>query len=337
MNGGSDINLKKFRFQPRLEALRGLAAVSVIGFHAVNDEVVTGMAPVVLFFVLSGFVLARSLENEPSALLFFHNRILRLLPAAAGSVLLISALYWLFGFYVGYLPSFSPQNVLLNAMMLRSDINGPMWSLTVECFAAPLIFASFFGCRAFGIWPIIVLCAALFFLSFQGDYVHLLGGFTNLAPLYAFVVGVSLHFAVIKKVKLPVSPETIALGAFALLLTCALRKQTSLTILGEVIASGAIIFLVATRDQAAIFAVLDCVPARFIGRISYSLYLMHMIGLGVAARWQIDSAIWIFLCAIIITTPLAWLSWRFIEVPFQRLKLHRQDDGSIAPQMIRMM
>ena len=45
-------------FLPRLEALRGIAAVAVVGYHAHNDEVVTGMAPVVLFFVLSGFVLA---------------------------------------------------------------------------------------------------------------------------------------------------------------------------------------------------------------------------------------------------------------------------------------
>jgi peptidoglycan/LPS O-acetylase OafA/YrhL len=49
-------------FLPHLESLRGIAAVAVVGYHAYglcNDTAVTGMGPVVLFFVLSGFVLAR--------------------------------------------------------------------------------------------------------------------------------------------------------------------------------------------------------------------------------------------------------------------------------------
>src|ERR1700739_3826952 len=159
MEMGGDTTPKKLAFLPRLEALRGLAAVSVVGFHAVNDTIVTGMAPVVLFFVLSGFVLARSLEQNPSPVAFFRNRVFRLLPAAAATVLLFSALYWRFGFYVGYLASFSPLNVALNASMIRSDIDGPMWSLTVECFAAPLIIVCFFGYRRFGRWPLAALCA----------------------------------------------------------------------------------------------------------------------------------------------------------------------------------
>lgn len=187
-------SVEKLPFLPRLEALRGLAAVAVVGYHAVNDETVTGMAPVVMFFVLSGFVLARSLSNDDSPLRFFQNRILRLLPAAAASVLLLSFLHWQWGFYVGVPRSFELSNIGLNALMLRSDINGPMWSLTVECFAAPLILGSFFAYSKFGRCPLVLLCAALFGLSFWGDYVHLLGGVTNLAPLYAFVIGVCLHF-----------------------------------------------------------------------------------------------------------------------------------------------
>ena len=49
-------------FVPRLEALRGVAAVSVVGYHVAGiywDIVATGMIAVVVFFVLSGFVLAR--------------------------------------------------------------------------------------------------------------------------------------------------------------------------------------------------------------------------------------------------------------------------------------
>jgi exopolysaccharide production protein ExoZ len=141
---------QKLNFIPELESLRGLAAVSVLAFHAFdmrNETAVTGLAPVVLFFVLSGFVLARWLENNPGVRDFFVGRLFRLFPAAAACVLLLTALHWAFGFYVGFLASFDPLNVLLNAIMIRSDINGVMWSMTVECFASPLILVAFFAYR----------------------------------------------------------------------------------------------------------------------------------------------------------------------------------------------
>src|ERR1700755_289523 len=120
---------KKLSFIPELEALRGLAAVSVLAFHAFdmrNETAVTGLAPVVLFFVLSAFVLARSLENDPRARNFFLGRLFWLLPPAAACVLLLTALHWTFGFYVGFEASFTLFNILLNALMIRSDINGVM-------------------------------------------------------------------------------------------------------------------------------------------------------------------------------------------------------------------
>jgi hypothetical protein len=63
-----------------------------------------------------------------------------------------------------------------------------------ECAATPLILLSVWFFRKCGepaLWGVI---ATLVALSSWGPYVHLLGGFTNLAPLYAFVVGVMIHF-----------------------------------------------------------------------------------------------------------------------------------------------
>src|SRR5689334_22268709 len=75
----------RLEFLPRLESVRGLAAVSVVWYHVAGqylNTIVTGMAPVVMFFVLSGFVLARSLHNDPTPVDFVRHRIFRLLPAA---------------------------------------------------------------------------------------------------------------------------------------------------------------------------------------------------------------------------------------------------------------
>src|SRR5215469_805262 len=96
---------EKLLFLPRLESLRGLAAFSVVAYHAYGmryDTAVTGLAPVVLFFVLSGFVLARSLQKNASPLAFFRNRLFRLFPAAACTVFLLTILFYRYGFAVGF-------------------------------------------------------------------------------------------------------------------------------------------------------------------------------------------------------------------------------------------
>src|SRR5260370_15098675 len=193
--------------------MRGIAALAVVGFHVSNPfsagpafgwldgfafQIFTaffnGVGAVVTFFVLSGFVLARSLDANSDPVRFFRNRLFRLFPAAMAVVVLLTLLHWQFGWFIGREPSFDPLTVILNLLLIRSDINGVMWSMTVECVATPLILLSVWLFRRHGEAVLWGLAAFLFGLSFWGSYVHLLGGFTNLAPFYAFVVGVLIHF-----------------------------------------------------------------------------------------------------------------------------------------------
>ena len=312
----------KLGFLPRLESLRGIAAVAVVGYHAYalcNDTVVVGMGPVVMFFVLSGFVLARSLEKNASPPTFLLHRIFRLVPAATMTVLLFTALHWQSGLVVGSDSSttFDPINVLLNALMIRNDINPVMWSMTVECAATPLILGCFFAYKKFGRTSLIVLCVLLFGLSFYGPYVHLLGGFTNLSPLYAFVIGVLLHFMVVQGAK-PTPRQVViwAVLSLALIVVCWLRKQTGIVLLLESIGAGLLIFLIAASGGDRLFAALDFTVVSFFGRISYSFYLLHPIGLWLAIRTVPPSSILFFVFGVAYTVPLAWLSWRFVEKPF---------------------
>jgi exopolysaccharide production protein ExoZ len=315
-------------FLPRLESLRGLAAVSVVGFHVFGqfvDTSVTGMAPVVMFFVLSGFVLARSLEDNPSPFDFLRHRVFRLLPAAAAVVLLFALLYFQFGFFVGFQPRFDFINVLLNALMIRNDINGVMWSLTVECFATPLIFGTFWTFKRWGAIPPSILTAVLFGLSFVGPYVQLLGGFTNLAPLYAFVVGVMVHFRgrPLAEKLAPRTEAILAIAAVALFCFCGSKKQTAPIIMLECASSAFLVMTIAFRDSLNMFRILDATVVRSYGRISYSFYLLHPIGMAVAIRTIGTSSLPPFVgvvattaLAVATTTPMAWLLWRYIEVPF---------------------
>lgn len=199
--------------------------------------------------------------------------------------MVLTALHGQYGFVVGYgdHATFNLTNVLLNALMIRSDINSIMRSMTVECAATPLIFACFFAHKQFGRTSLVMLCAILFGLSFYGPYVHLHGGFTSLAPSYAFVIGVLLHFMVMKGSKQS-RVATWAALSLALILVCWLRKQTAIVVFLESFGSATLILLVAANSGDRLFAVLDSIVVRFFGRISYSFYLLHLIGLSLAVR-----------------------------------------------------
>jgi peptidoglycan/LPS O-acetylase OafA/YrhL len=316
----------KSGFLPRLESLRGVAAVSVVAYHVFaqfSDTNVAGMAPVVMFFVLSGFVLARSLANNDDPVRFFRHRLFRLFPAAISTVLLLTFLHFKFGFFVGFPGRFDPINVVLNAVMIRNDINSVMWSMTVECFATPLVFFAFLTCGRWGAVPLWTAVLVLFGLSFVGPYVHLLGGFSNLAPLYAFVVGVLVHFRgrdLVEKLG-PGTCWLLALAALALFGWCGSRKQVAPLIALECLSSALVIALIAFRDSVGLFRILDVPVVHFYGRISYSFYLLHLIGIGAATR-IFDAASHqaggtaAVLAAVAATTPIAWLSWRLVERPF---------------------
>jgi peptidoglycan/LPS O-acetylase OafA/YrhL len=340
--------LKKQGFIPRLEALRGIAALTVVGYH-VNNQLSAGAAngwldalagrvigacangtgAVVTFFVLSGFVLARSLQHNSDPVRFLRNRVFRLFPAAAATVALLTVLYWKFGFYVGFRASFDPINVILNMLMIRSDIDVVMWSMTVECLATPLILLSVWTLqkhREQQLWGLLIV---LIGVSSWGPYVHLLGGFTNLAPLYAFIIGVLIHFRG-EQLASSLSPSrAVAVAVTSIALFCFLgsRTQSALVLLLECLSAAAVIALIAWRPAMTLFRPLDLGLVRFYGQISYSFYLLHLIGISLTFR-LVEPATWnaagiplsltVILTtaiSILLTTPVAYLSWRFIEVP----------------------
>ena len=336
--------MAKQQFLPRLESVRGIAALTVVshhvsgqfseatatGFDAISLQTLrlfsNGTGAVVAFFVLSGFVLARSLEANPDPIRYFRNRFFRLFPTAVAVVALFSVLHLLFGVYVGYEGDFSPINVLLNMLMIRTDINAVMWSLKVECFATPLIiFCAWLVRRneAPWLWAIV---AALFGLSFVGQYRDALGDASNLSPLYAFVVGVLANHHGKRAVDIS---STLALAITLLSIVafcyCGTRNQSGIVLAIECAAAASVVVIVAWHSLM-IFNLLDFSVVRLYGRISYSFYLLHMLGILVANRIAggvglsdispTVSQVITTVAAVAIATPAAYLSWRFIEIPF---------------------
>lgn len=114
-----------------LDALRGIAAILVMAFHAGKRspvEVAGGYLAVDLFFALSGFVIAlayeRRLREGLGLVRFTCNRLMRIYPMYLAGLLLGSALYgWSLSPFV-LLPDLTSTKLL--------PANVPMWSLLTE-------------------------------------------------------------------------------------------------------------------------------------------------------------------------------------------------------------
>jgi len=342
-------------FIPRIESLRGLAALTVAVLHATSsliqepargvlDQIgypviralTNGYGAVIAFFVISGFVLARSLDrNLLRASEFAFKRILRLLPAASVAVGIFALVFYSFGFTLYGGASYTPTNIALNMIMLRADIDRVMWSMKAEVAATPLIFFGTWLARHAGSKYLIALAATLFGLSFIGQYCHAIGDDTSLGPLFAFAVGVWLHFAgraIVNRLS-PAAAATAAYASIAAFCACSFFNTiASFGLLVECASAATLVGLIAFHRESRLFAPLDLVPVRFYGKISYSFYLLHPLSLwssvkvaqylsGACPALPISiMAMIAAACSIAAITPLSYLSWRFVELPAMKLR-----------------
>lgn len=362
--GASDANfggriLRHGQFFNGLEGLRGVAALMVALFHIGQAPYVdqlgrermlidrelgwtahffrilgNGPGAVILFFILSGFVLTMVLQNGPrdeaaNAREFLIGRIFRIYPAVISSL----GIYWLLFFFTGLsLFATSAQtvsNYLLNGLLIQPAINGVTWSLQLEMLAAPLILLIYMGWCRIGrnAWlaPYILLLG----MSFSSVWNHLIGAPFNLGQIYAFIAGM-VAFLYGKPIvdRLPYHGWALALAIAGFALARPIIGWGShWTILVESIFGSAIVAVLAfglTQANGRLVRLM-----RFFGRISFSFYLLHpltlvllpglavpvasVVGAGVPASVV---AVLLWVASIIAVTPLAWSQYHLIERPF---------------------
>jgi len=121
-----------------------------------------GYGAVVGFFVISGFVLARSLDRNFDINRFVTARNFRLYPAVIVTAAIFAAINRGYGFSLYQKASFEPLNVIGNMLILRADIDAVMWSLKAEVAATPLIILCVWLFRRYGQWPVVAIAALLF-------------------------------------------------------------------------------------------------------------------------------------------------------------------------------
>ncbi len=345
-------------FRPDLEGLRAIAVVLVLLYHASVPGVTGGYIGVDVFFVLSGFLitglLIRELDATGTISLagFYARRVRRLLPAAmvlilatvVGSVLVLSplragdvaqdgiaaALYasnLRFAFQAtDYLQSELPPSPLLH-----------LWSLGVEeqfyLFWPALLLLATGGVTRVGSARMRriallagVVAVASFGLSLWLTTASEPWAFFSL-PTRAWELGIGAILAVGagRLARLPGSAATAAgwlgLGmivAGALVIDTATPFPGPAALLPTV--GCALAMLPGMASQASLPArLLGWAPARFMGRISYSLYLWHwpllVLPLAVAGgTLPLVARVGLMVLAV----PIAYASQHWLEDPIRR-------------------
>jgi peptidoglycan/LPS O-acetylase OafA/YrhL len=326
-----------------LTSLRGVAALWVFLFHLdikrpllptlVRTLLATdrGYIAVDLFFVLSGFVLAwtyrQSFEKRRFALAypdFLLRRVARVMPLNAVIVLVLTAAVWTAPDLAAdtFAAAKDPWAVLANLFLVQDwglypSIDKPAWSVSVEMavyLTYPLLLAIAWSRR---LWPVVALVGAigLFWLAVTGQGIVSQG-----LPIGDFIRGFAGFFfgllccRAIQSQWLPGVTrwlDLVVLGLFWAALTFSHDDLPAIFLCPALVLSLA-------REGGYFACFLNLGPVHYLGKISYSIYLVHYVVLGALGLLPIASDGAYFLAALTLTICISAGTYRFIEQPARR-------------------
>lgn len=333
-------------FRPDIEGLRGISILLVILFHAGFPWATGGFIGVDVFFVISGFLITGKLWRESQGAgglnitSFYAWRIRRLLPAALVAVGLITLV-----------------GLLLAAPLNRSEMaaDGAASALSlanmrfigsVDYFAptsSPSPFLHFWSLSVeeqfYLVWPALILL-----LTWGGGGQRRVIAALLAAVLASFALSLWLTDASPARAFYLLPTRVWQLGAgglLALLLVAGTSRRAGLiawlglgtTLIASVVFTAEMPYpglaaVLPTLGAAALLygggapggplRALTSAPLRFLGKISYSLYLWHWPLLVLPVLWLERALSPIEVTAAVAASiGVAWLSWRFVEQPFR--------------------
>lgn len=333
-------------FRNDIQGLRALAVISVIIFHIQHKWLPGGFIGVDIFFVISGFLISKSIidgsdKGQFNFFRFFIGRFKRIVPAyyfmllfCIGAAILYfpssffapfygelrNTIFFLsnraFGMWINYFGAQNYQNLLLHT-----------WSLSIEMqfyLILPLIIMLIpkrWRVGSFFIIFLILLAYTEYYLRVLGENSKMY--FSLPARSLEFIVGIGVNFLPSSTMLKGVLKQVLSILALILiLLSFFFISENSifpgLTALPACFGTALIIWLQDSRINL-FFSNKKLV---FIGTISYSLYLWHWPVLAFY-RFQIDSYD-ISTMHLIYLIPtfiiLSLISYYLIEEPFRKMK-----------------
>lgn len=336
------------QYRPEIDGLRAVAVIPVVLFHAGVQVFSGGYIGVDVFFVISGYLISGIILSELSTgtfsfLRFYERRARRLLPALYLTLIVATPLAWLWLLprdLQDFSQSLTATATFTSNLLFWKEIDyfdtsvdlKPLihtWSLAIEeqfyiifpfllivlwkwlrayLFAALflLVLASF----SYAVWLTRTDPAAAYYLLPTRGWELLLGVLASLAmrgrqqsPLPQTMRGplAILGLGLIVLSIVTFDESTPFPGPYALIPTL-----------------GAFLVILCTTPGSAAYRLLAWKPLVAVGLVSYSVYLFHqpiLAFLRYLNPAEPALSIKLFACALVF--PLAFLSWRYVEMPFR--------------------
>jgi peptidoglycan/LPS O-acetylase OafA/YrhL len=341
-----------------LTGLRGAAAVTVMIDHYMAVDfsrpfpwplLPHAYVAVDMFMILSGFVLAMTYEARFATIpapvrtiLFFRLRIARLYPMY-GVMTLVCFVLCRLGWLTFLSPDTSFAALLANLLAIQtwiwpgSSLDGPGWSVSAE-WAANLLFPVLLPAllsrslmRATAVAAAAIVLLLLSAIAFGSLFdvpapgaVNIISGPQALGRCVSeFVIGMYL-WRLKSRLAWPAVLSGNAVQAALLIAMAIIMLDPALDV--AFVLLSAVLILGLSFDRSALSALLGSGFIYQLGKISYSIYIVHIALLPLRDRLaqNFDSAgvphSWIaaVLCTAIVALGLAILCHRLIEMPAQR-------------------
>jgi peptidoglycan/LPS O-acetylase OafA/YrhL len=343
-------------YLPELDGLRGLGILAVVLYHceykqlertSLQSAVAWGWAGIILFFVLSGFLITSNLLGTRDKPHYFHNfharRALRIWPVY---VLVLAVVYlnspWFIAPNASVLGAIKAAPWLAYIFFVQNLFHlslpaalGPTWALAVEeqyyFLWAPIVR----WLRRPWMLAIVLTCALVCSPLLR----HLNPVWLWTLPSHTLIKldGIALgSLMALGMYTLPLTRRVwlwIGLGAFALGMGAAATVAVGTSLLDTALAvgfAGAVLTAMTTTGaRNPVNVLLRRGPLAFYGRISYGLYMIHIVAFIFIGWFDLRMAdsgmagiLAVVAARLAISTALAAAMWYGFESQILKLKRH---------------